>query len=96
MNWQQLLIDGYNRIQDSMERTLNGLTQEELDRQPKPDANSIGWLCWHLTRGQDKGIVYLSMNGTPSSTAPPTRMTPALNIRRSRLPRSSRRSQKRS
>ncbi|MCK5429940.1 MAG: DinB family protein, partial [Anaerolineales bacterium] len=63
MNWQQLLIDGYNRIQDSMERTLNGLTQEELDRQPKPDANSIGWLCWHLTRGQDKGIVYLSGRG---------------------------------
>jgi uncharacterized damage-inducible protein DinB len=63
MNWQQLLIDGYNRIQDSMERTLNGLTQEELDRQPKPDANSIGWLCWHLTRGQDKGIVYLSGSG---------------------------------
>jgi len=63
MNWQQLLIDGYNRIQDSMERTLNGLTQEELDKQPRQDANSIGWLCWHVIRGQDKSIVYLSGKG---------------------------------
>ena len=25
----------------------------ELNSQPKPDSNSIGWLVWHLTRWQD-------------------------------------------
>ena len=63
MNWQQLLIDGLSRVHDSMERTLDGLTQQELDKQLKPDANSIGWLCWHVIRGQDKSIVYLSGKG---------------------------------
>ncbi|MFC1950862.1 DinB family protein [Chloroflexota bacterium] len=63
MNWQQLLIDGFNRVHDAMKRTLDGLTKEELDRQPRPDANSTGWLCWHLTRGLDRSIVNLRNSG---------------------------------
>ena len=56
MEWQQLLSDGYGRIQESLERILDGLTREDLDQQPKPDCNSMGWMAWHLARGVDSQI----------------------------------------
>jgi uncharacterized damage-inducible protein DinB len=60
MNWQQLLIDGYERVEQSIKRTLEGLSEKELDRQPSSDTNTIGWLCWHLSRGRDRNIANLS------------------------------------
>jgi uncharacterized damage-inducible protein DinB len=60
MNWQQLLVDGYERVEQSIKRTLNGLSEKEIDRQPSPDTNTIGWLCWHLSRGRDRSIASLS------------------------------------
>jgi hypothetical protein len=53
MEWHDMMVDGYGRIGEILERVLNGLNQEDLDWQPKSDCNSIGWLCWHLTL--DKG-----------------------------------------
>ena len=53
MEWQQLIIDGYGRVQEILERALNGTTPEDLNELPKPDCNSMGWLAWHLTRVQD-------------------------------------------
>lgn len=53
MEWQDLLADAYNRIPESMEHVLGGLNQDDLDWQPQEDCNSIGWLCWHLTRQHD-------------------------------------------
>jgi hypothetical protein len=60
MKWQQLLMDGYGRILEEVERALNGLSQADLDRQPHPDCNSMGWLAWHLTRVQDGQIADLA------------------------------------
>lgn len=60
MKWQQLLIDGYGRILEDVERALDGLSQEDLDRQPRTDCNSMGWLAWHLTRVQDGQIADLA------------------------------------
>ncbi len=59
MKGYDLLSDGYGRILEIMERTLDGLSIDDLKWQPKPDANSIGWLCWHLTRGQDAQVAAL-------------------------------------
>ena len=59
MEWQQLVSDGYDRIVQVLRRALDGLSPEELDSQPKPDCNSIGWLAWHLTRVQDKHLADL-------------------------------------
>lgn len=56
MEWYELMADGYNRIPEYLEKVLKGLTQEELDWQPRPDCNSIGWLVWHLTRQQDAQV----------------------------------------
>ncbi len=59
MEWQALLIDGYGRILEVLERTLRGMTPDDLNQQPKPDCNSMGWLAWHLTRVQDDHVADL-------------------------------------
>ncbi len=59
MEWSDLLIDGYERILGSLERTLKELTGDDLNWQPRPDCNSIGWLIWHLTRLQDDHVAAL-------------------------------------
>ena len=59
MEWQQLINDGYGRILQVLEKALDGLTRDDLNQQPHPDSNSMGWLTWHLTRGQDSQIARL-------------------------------------
>ena len=56
MEWQELIMDGYGRVLEVLEVALNGLTQGDLDQQPHPDCNSMGWLAWHLTRVQDDHV----------------------------------------
>jgi len=56
MKWQQLVTNIFLRISQELEMILDGLTVDELNKQPAPDANTIGWLVWHLTRGQDRGL----------------------------------------
>lgn len=56
MEWQELIIDGYGRVLQVLEKALHGLTQDDLNEQPHPDCNSMGWLSWHLTRVQDDHI----------------------------------------
>ena len=63
MEWRDLVLDGYGRILDALKESLSGLTRPDLDWQPKPDCNSIGWLAWHLTRGQDAEIASLMAEG---------------------------------
>jgi len=59
MEWNDMLADGYERIVEVLERVLKGLTEDDLNWQPRPDCNSIGWLTWHLTRQQDAQIAAL-------------------------------------
>ncbi len=59
MELQQLLTDGYERILQILERTLKGLTQDDLNKLPHPDCNGMGWLAWHLTRVQDHHVADL-------------------------------------
>ena len=54
MKWQQLLIGLYERITATLDKSLDGLTLDDLKWQPVPDSNSMGWLVWHLTRSQDR------------------------------------------
>ena len=53
MDLSDLLKSGYGNVLRVLEYTLDGLNEEDLNWQPKPDSNSIGWLVWHLTRWQD-------------------------------------------
>ena len=59
MEWQDLLMDGYERVLEYLENVLNGLIQDDLKWQPRSDCNSIGWLTWHLTRQQDAQVATL-------------------------------------
>jgi len=59
MEWQQLFINTYERISQVLEKALDGPTVDDLNQQPHPDCNSMGWLTWHLTRGQDRAIADL-------------------------------------
>lgn len=56
MQWRDLVIDGYGRGLDLLTEALEGLTTADLDRQPHPDCNSMGWISWHLARVQDAEI----------------------------------------
>jgi hypothetical protein len=60
MEWQQLIVDFFLRTSQELERVLNGLTVDELNQIPRPDCNSIGWLCWHLTRSCDRNLSELT------------------------------------
>ena len=59
MEWQQLITDGYGRVLQILEEALDGLTQDDVNNQPHPDCNSMGWLTWHLTRVHDHHIADL-------------------------------------
>ncbi len=59
MEWRELTIDAYGRILQTLERSLKGLTRDDLDQMPNPESNSMGWLTWHLTRIQDDHIAGL-------------------------------------
>jgi hypothetical protein len=56
MEFQQLLMEIFERASQTLEKALDGLTQNELNYLPKTDCNSIAWLTWHLTRVQDSAI----------------------------------------
>jgi NAD(P)-dependent dehydrogenase (short-subunit alcohol dehydrogenase family) len=45
-----------------MENVVSGLNQNDLDWQPREDCNSIGWLCWHLTRQQDVQVAAMAQD----------------------------------
>jgi len=52
----ELLIDAFDRIAGVVRSTVRGLDAETLGGRVDPDANSIAWLVWHLTRVQDDHV----------------------------------------
>ena len=51
-----LLLDAFERVHEEIPQILDGLSVEDLLWRPDADANSIGWLIWHLTRVQDDHV----------------------------------------
>jgi hypothetical protein len=49
----ELLVDAFGRVRQVVHRVVDGLTPEQLAFRVDPEANSIAWLVWHLTRVQD-------------------------------------------
>src|SRR5262249_47986888 len=52
-----ILIDAFTRVYDSLHRTLGDITSEELVKEPHP---SIGWLAWCISRVMDSNVSRLS------------------------------------
>ncbi|WP_111768186.1 mycothiol transferase [Nakamurella deserti] len=55
-----LLLDAFGRIRELVESTTDGLSPEVATYRPDPDANTVAWLVWHLTRVQDSHLSELA------------------------------------
>jgi Protein of unknown function (DUF664) len=53
MTSAELLVDAFDRIRKVVHRVVDGLEPEQLAFRVGPEANSIAWMVWHLTRIQD-------------------------------------------
>jgi Protein of unknown function (DUF664) len=57
---RDLLADSFARIRDLVVELTDGLSEDDSTYRPDPEANSIGWLLWHLTRVQDDHVAGLA------------------------------------
>jgi hypothetical protein len=52
----ELLTDAFGRVNQTVHAAVRGLSADQLAARLDDDANSIAWLCWHLTRVQDQAV----------------------------------------
>jgi Protein of unknown function (DUF664) len=57
---QQILVDAFGRVRELVIDLTDGLTEEIATYRPDPEANSIAWLIWHLSRIQDDHVADLA------------------------------------
>ena len=60
MNTAEILIDAFGRIRELVHLACDGASADALAHRPEPDANSIAWLVWHLTRIQDDHVAEIA------------------------------------
>ncbi|GAB20433.1 hypothetical protein GOEFS_115_00730 [Gordonia effusa NBRC 100432] len=63
MKATDILADGFSRIHENVHAVVTGLDAGQLTYQPGPQANTIAWLVWHLTRVQDDHVSDLPLAG---------------------------------
>ena len=56
MNVSELLADGLGRVREQVPDVVAGLGDDDLAWRPDPEANSIAWLVWHLSRIEDDHV----------------------------------------
>ena len=56
MQTREVLADAFGRIGRVVHEATAGLDEDQLAFRPDAEANSIGWLVWHLTRVQDRCV----------------------------------------
>ncbi|MBT2411401.1 DUF664 domain-containing protein [Streptomyces sp. ISL-12] len=56
MHAKDILIEGYGRVREEVHAAVDGVGPDDLAARPSPDANSVAWLIWHLTRVQDDHV----------------------------------------
>lgn len=49
----RLLLDGFSRVREGVDGVLEGIDPLHLTWRPDPEANTIAWLVWHLSRVED-------------------------------------------
>jgi Protein of unknown function (DUF664) len=57
---QNILVDAFGRVRELVTDLTDGLTDQIATYRPDPEANSIAWLIWHLTRIQDDHVADLA------------------------------------
>ena len=56
MTSAEILVDAFGRTTSCTFSWVRGLTSGQLAERLAPEANSIAWLVWHLTRVQDDHV----------------------------------------
>jgi hypothetical protein len=56
MNANEVLLDAFGRIHETVAATLDGIDGGSLSRRPAGNGNSIAWLIWHLSRVEDAQV----------------------------------------
>jgi uncharacterized damage-inducible protein DinB len=59
MEANEVLIESFARISEHVHGVLAEIDDEWLTRTPVDGVNPIGWLIWHIARGQDLQIAML-------------------------------------
>jgi uncharacterized damage-inducible protein DinB len=57
---RRILTDAFGRIAEQVRVVTENLTDDDATWRPDPDANSIAWLIWHLSRVQDDHVADLA------------------------------------
>ncbi len=60
MQATDIVRDALRRVHQLIPAVLDGLDGDDLLWRPEPEANSIGWLVWHLTRTEDDHLAQLA------------------------------------
>ena len=60
MQLNDFIADALARESEFLLTALDGLTPDELAWQPAPDANSTGWMLWHMVRVEDMWIQFFA------------------------------------
>lgn len=60
---RDILVDAYGRILEGVRRVTHGLDEAALTYRPDANANSIGWLVWHVLRVQDHHVSDVAQRG---------------------------------
>jgi len=63
MDTSELLSDTIDRVREQVPGIVEGLDEDALAWRPDPEANSIAWLLWHLTRIEDDHIAGVAGTG---------------------------------
>ena len=56
MESRDLLLTAFDNVEESVRGALDGIDAALLTVRLDPDANTIAWLVWHLTRVQDDHV----------------------------------------
>src|SRR5262249_35826868 len=59
VEWRELIVDGFERLPELAHEAMAGVRTSDLDWQPRPGCNPLGWTVWHLTRVQDGQVADL-------------------------------------
>lgn len=60
MDIAAVLSDAFDRIRQEVHGVLDGIDDALLTYQPDPQANTVAWLVWHLTRIQDDHVAAIA------------------------------------
>ena len=63
MDVSSLLLELYGRIPPLARAAVDGVPLGQLTEPPRPGANTIAWLVWHLTRVEDEHVAELLESG---------------------------------